>query len=201
MKDIILDKEHRVLVQVELLNKAMTLHESTRQKLESLKKEIMRKDASFHQYVEEVDRIQEQQRIRQKELADLSTELLVNRTKLINALLDCIYTDADNKDAVFQKLTLFAEQLMKEYKSDKRTYLDLERVVNECYDGIMLRIRSEVQLPDEASYRQVCYHLAGFSVKVIALMMGDTPNKIYKRRDRIRVKLERISTDINKSLL
>ena len=201
LKDIILDKEHHVLAQVEQLNKAMALHESTRQKLESLKGEIMQKDESFHQYVEEVDRIQEQQRIRQKKMADLSTELLMNRTKLINALLDCIYTDADNKDAVFQKLTLFAEQLMKEYKSEKRTYLDLERVVNECYDGIMLRIRAEVQLPDEASYRQVCYHLAGFSVKVIALMMGDTPNKIYKRRDRIRVKLERINTDINKSLL
>ena len=201
LKDIILDKEHHVLAQVEQLNKAMALHESTRQKLESLKGEIMQKDESFHQYVEEVDRIQEQQRIRQKKMADLSTELLMNQTKLINALLDCIYTDADNKDAVFQKLTLFAEQLMKEYKSEKRTYLDLERVVNECYDGIMLRIRAEVQLPDEASYRQVCYHLAGFSVKVIALMMGDTPNKIYKRRDRIRVKLERINTDINKSLL
>ena len=201
LKDIILDKEHHVLAQVEQLNKAMALHESTRQKLELLKEEIMQKDESFHQYVEEVDRIQGQQRIRQRELADLSTELLMNRTKLINALLDCIYTDADNKDAVFQKLTLFAEQLMKEYKSEKRTYLDLERVVNECYDGIMLRIRAEVQLPDEASYRQVCYHLAGFSVKVIALMMGDTPNKIYKRRDRIRVKLERINAVVNKNLL
>ena len=201
LKNIILDKEHHVLAQVEQLNKAMVLHENTRQKLESLKEEIMQKDESFHQYVEEVDKIQEQQRIRQKELADLSAELLVNRTKLINALLDCIYTDADNKDAVFQKLTLFAEQLMKEYKSEKRTYLDLERVVNECYDGIMLRIRAEVQLPDEASYRQVCYHLAGFSVKVIALMMGDTPNKIYKRRDRIRVKLERINAVVNKNLL
>ena len=201
LKDIILDKEHHVLAQVEQLNKAMALHEYTRQKLESLKEEIMQKDESFHWYMEEVDKIQEQQRIRQKELADLSIELLVNRTKLINSLLDCIYMDADNKDAIFQKLTLFAEQLMKEYKSEKRTYIDLERVVNECYDGIMLRIRTEVQLPDEASYRQVCYHLAGFSVKVIALMMGDTPNKIYKRRERIRVKLERMNADINKSLL
>ena len=66
LKDIILDKEHHVLAQVEQLNKAMALHESTRQKLESLKGEITQKDESFHQYVEEVDRIQEQQRIRQK---------------------------------------------------------------------------------------------------------------------------------------
>ena len=201
LKDIILDKEHHVLAQVEQLNKAMALHESTRQKLESLKEEIMQKDESFHQYVEEVDKIQEQQRIRQKELADVSAELLVNRTKLINALLDCIYTDADNKDVVYQRLTLFSVQLMKELGSGKKAYADLEQLVDKCYDGMMRRIRSEVQLPDEESYRQVCYHLAGFSVKSIAFLMGETPNKIYKRRDRIRLKLDSFDTDFAKDLL
>ena len=169
--------------------------------IDSLKAELRQWDEHSRQYMKEVDKAQEQQRIREKELTGLSGKLLASRTKQINALLDCIYTDADNKDVVYQRLTLFSEQLMKELGSGKKAYADLEQLVDKCYDGMMRRIRSEVQLPDEESYRQVCYHLAGFSVKSIALLMGETPNKIYKRRDRIRLKLDSFEADFSKDLL
>ena len=169
--------------------------------IDSLKAELRQWDEHFRQYIKEVDKAQEQQRIREKELIGLSGKLLASRTKQINVLLDCIYTDADNKDVVYQRLTLFSEQLMKELGSGKKAYADLEQLVDKCYDGMMRRIRSEVQLPDEESYRQVCYHLAGFSVKSIALLMGETPNKIYKRRDRIRLKLDSFEADFSKDLL
>ena len=169
--------------------------------IDSLKAELRQWDEHFRQYMKEVEKAQEQQRIREKELTGLSGKLLAGRTKLINVLLDCIYTDADNKDVVYQRLTLFSEQLMKELGSGKKAYADLEQLVDKCYDGMMRRIRSEVQLPDEESYRQVCYHLAGFSVKSIAFLMGETPNKIYKRRDRIRLKLDSFEKDFAKDLL
>ena len=169
--------------------------------IDSLKAELRQWDEHFRQYMKEVDKAQEQQRIREKELTSLSGKLLASRTKQINALLDCIYTDADNKDVVYQRLTLFSVQLMKELGSGKKAYADLEQMVDNCYDGMMRRIRSEVQLPDEESYRQVCYHLAGFSVKSIAFLMGETPNKIYKRRDRIRLKLDSFEADFAKDLL
>jgi hypothetical protein len=57
----------------------------------------------------------------------------------------------------------------------------------------MNRLRSEVKLPDEDSYRQVCYHIAGYSVYGISVLMNETRNKIYKRRDRIRRKIEDLS--------
>ena len=169
--------------------------------VDGLKAELRQWDEHFRQYMKEVDKAQEQQRIREKELTGLSGKLLAGRTKLINVLLDCIYTDADNKDVVYQRLALFSEQLMKDLGSGKKAYGDLEQMVDNCYDGMMRRIRSEVQLPDEESYRQVCYHLAGFSVKSIAFLMGETPNKIYKRRDRIRLKLDSFDTDFAKDLL
>ena len=169
--------------------------------VDGLKAELRQWDEHFRQYMKEVDKAQEQQRIREKELTGLSGKLLAGRTKLINVLLDCIYTDADNKDVVYQRLALFSEQLMKDLGSGKKAYGDLEQLVDNCYDGMMRRIRSEVQLPDEESYRQVCYHLAGFSVKSIAFLMGETPNKIYKRRDRIRLKLDSFDTDFAKDLL
>ena len=169
--------------------------------VDGLKAELRQWDEHFRQYMKEVEKAQEQQRIREKELTGLSGKLLAGRTKLINVLLDCIYTDADNKDVVYQRLALFSEQLMKDLGSGKKAYGDLERMVDNCYDGMMRRIRSEVQLPDEESYRQVCYHLAGFSVKSIAFLMGETPNKIYKRRDRIRLKLDSFDTDFAKDLL
>ena len=169
--------------------------------VDGLKAELRQWDEHFRQYMKEVEKAQEQQRIREKELTVLSGKLLVGRTKLINVLLDCIYTDADNKDVVYQRLALFSEQLMKDLGSGKKAYGDLEQMVDNCYDGMMRRIRSEVQLPDEESYRQVCYHLAGFSVKSIAFLMGETSNKIYKRRDRIRLKLDSFDTDFAKDLL
>ena len=169
--------------------------------VDGLKAELRQWDEHFRQYMKEVDKAQEQQRIREKELTGLSGKLLAGRTKLINVLLDCIYTDADNKDVVYQRLALFSEQLMKDLGAGKKAYGDLEQMVDNCYDGMMRRIRSEVQLPDEESYRQVCYHLAGFSVKSIAFLMGETPNKIYKRRDRIRLKLDSFETDLAKDLL
>ena len=169
--------------------------------VDGLKAELRKWDEHFRQYMKEVDKTQEQQRIREKELTGLSGKLLAGRTKLINVLLDCIYTDADNKDVVYQRLALFSEQLMKDLGSGKKAYGDLEQMVDNCYDGMMRRIRSEVQLPDEESYRQVCYHLAGFSVKSIAFLMGETPNKIYKRRDRIRLKLDSFDRDFAKDLL
>jgi tetratricopeptide (TPR) repeat protein len=168
--------------------------------VDGLKAELRQWDEHFRQYMKEVEKAQEQQRIREKELTGLSGKLLAGRTKLINVLLDCIYTDADNKDVVYQRLALFSEQLMKDLGSGKKAYGDLEQMVDNCYDGMMRRIRSEVQLPDEESYRQVCYHLAGFSVKSIAFLMGETPNKIYKRRDRIRLKLDSFDTDFAKDL-
>ena len=169
--------------------------------VDGLKAELCQWDEHFRQYMKEVEKAQEQQRIREKELTGLSGKLLAGRTKLINVLLDCIYTDADNKDVVYQRLALFSEQLMKDLGSGKKAYGNLEQMVDNCYDGMMRRIRSEVQLPDEESYRQVCYHLAGFSVKSIAFLMGETPNKIYKRRDRIRLKLDSFDTDFAKDLL
>ena len=93
------------------------------------------------------------------------------------------------------------EQVLKEYGPRKSVYLKLEQTVDECYGGIMQQIRAKVLLPDEESYQQVCYHLAGFSVKVIALLMGDTPNKIYKRRDRIRAKMGIVNELMDKYLL
>ena len=169
--------------------------------VDGLKAELRQWNEHFRQYMKEVEKAQEQQRIREKELTGLSGKLLAGRTKLINVLLDCIYTDADNKDVVYQRLALFSDQLMKDLGSGKKAYGDLEQMVDNCYDGMMRRIRSEVQLPDEESYRQVCYHLAGFSVKSIAFLMGETPNKIYKRRDRIRLKLDSFDTDFAKDLL
>ena len=62
--------------------------------------------------------------------------------------------------------------------------------MNMSNQDVMKRLRSEVKLPDEDSYRQVCYHIAGYSVYAISSLMSETKNKIYKRRDRIRKNIE-----------
>ena len=62
----------------------------------------------------------------------------------------------------------------------------LEKIVNECNNNIMKDLRAEITLPDESYYQLACYLLAGYSVGVIACVMNETKNTIYKRRDKIR---------------
>ena len=85
------------------------------------------------------------------------------------------------------------EALSKQYKEainnfsgNKSTDAKLEKIVNECNDDIMKHLRAEIKLPDNTYYQLACYLLAGYSVNVIACVLGETTNTIYKRRDKIR---------------
>lgn len=72
---------------------------------------------------------------------------------------------------------------------------NLERLVNECYNGAMEHLRQEISLPSEDHYRLACQLLAGMSVNLIASLSGETPNAIYKRRDKIREMVRATDSD------
>ena len=65
--------------------------------------------------------------------------------------------------------------------------------MNEYKDNVMQHLRDEITLPGEPYYEQVCYQMANFSVSTIALLMDETPNTIYKRRERIRSLIQQSS--------
>ena len=53
----------------------------------------------------------------------------------------------------------------------------------------------------ENVYRQLCYHVAGFSVNVISVFMGESCDTLYKRRRRTLEKIARSELSFKDELL
>ena len=118
--------------------------------------------------------------------------LFIERTKLTDELLHVLNSDFASEKYKTNALNTAVASFVKKQTGSKYSYKDLEEWVNISSQNIMSRLRSEVKLSDEESYRQSCYHMAGYSVFSISVLMGETRNKIYKRRDRIRKKIEEV---------
>ena len=90
--------------------------------------------------------------------------------------------DEDKHEAIVKQY----KEAINNFSGNKSTDAKLEKIVNECNDDIMKHLRAEIKLPDHTYYQLACYLLAGYSVNVIACVLGETTNTIYKRRDKIR---------------
>ena len=67
----------------------------------------------------------------------------------------------------------------------------VEKLVNLYLDDVMQHFRQEIELPNEADYRRVCYMFAGVSTPVIAEMMHESKEALYQRKSRL---LKRITS-------
>ena len=121
--------------------------------------------------------------------------LFIERIKLTDELLHVLCSDYATENMKVKEMNATIEAFIKRVTGAKRSYKDLEAWVNFSSQNVMKRLRSEIKLSDEDSYRQACYHIAGYSVFSISILMGETKNKIYKRRDRIRKKIEELSPE------
>ena len=98
-------------------------------------------------------------------------------------VLQVKYKKAENRDKVIEE---YMQHTTAEFFGNKKADRNLEKLVNELYGDAMHHLRKEIILPSEEHYRLVCLLLAGLSINFIATLTGETPNAIYKRRDKIR---------------
>ena len=54
----------------------------------------------------------------------------------------------------------------------------------------MLIVRDEVPNLSEEDYCQLCYHFAGFSGKVISMLLDKSSASIYTRKSRLKEKIQ-----------
>lgn len=194
LKGTLIQKELDVQQQIQSLDEAITDNVLLRQRMDELKNEIRQKQDTLRQYMLESDKNRQKLMDEKTQLSTILGEQFNDKIKLADAILYSLRSDSEDKSVIIQRITLLSGQVWKEYNQKDKTYLALEKMVNTCYDDIMKKLRSEIKLSNEDSYRQICYHVAGFSVNVIALLMNETTNKLYKRRDRIRDKILSIET-------
>ena len=107
-------------------------------------------------------------------------ELFKDQFKIIDILGESFFREDDEtklqKD-VYQKV----KNLMEQYDRNNKLYIQFEELVNRYNDNVIHKLRKEMKLPENV-YRQLCYHVAGFSVNVISVFMGESCDTLYKRR-------------------
>lgn len=82
------------------------------------------------------------------------------------------------------------KNLITQFGEDKKSLKDLENTVNRCCNNVMLIVRDEVPNLSEEDYRQLCYHFAGFSGKVISMLLDKSSASIYTRKSRLKEKIQ-----------
>ena len=82
-------------------------------------------------------------------------------------------------------------RLRQGYFPGEGEFKEVEKLVNLYLDNVMLHFRQEIELPNEADYRRVCYMFAGVSTPVIAEMMHESKEALYQRKSRL---LKRIAS-------
>ena len=185
-------KDENIRALIEEFNKKTDIKDMNfRRTLTELENELASKDKLYREYVQLVDTMRND---KEHCMAKLN-QIFKERIELTDEILRVQITDFAANKFKDNALIGIVDNFMNKVAISKKTYVALEEWVNMSNQNVMIRLRSEVKLPDEDSYRQFCYHAAGYSVYGIAALMGETKNKIYKRRDRIRKKIEELSPE------
>ena len=131
-------------------------------------------------------------------LQELNHKMLFQKVELLKHVLEHVaaivylheerYTKEETKE---KKIREGISILKKNYFAGENEYRKVEDLVNQYLDNAMYHFRKEVNLPNEADYRRVCYMFAGVSGQVIGQIMNESKDAVYQRKSRL---LKKIAT-------
>ncbi len=124
-------------------------------------------------------------------MSELLQNSFKNQFKILNSVGDTIFNQTN--DLKGQKIVYNEIKNIVERFKDRKTYLELEQLVNKYCNNVMETLRTEVPSLDDEDYRQFCYHYAGFSGKLISLLLEKKQSNIYMRKSRLKEKIIQIN--------
>ena len=191
------DKESRHKI-ASLLEELEDKDKASSASILSLRSELQKQEEDYHRYIQEAEELQHglQERLSQKTVlgAEVFKNWFASMSKLLLVLLQKGKEETKNKK-LRKEITLWQEK----YYEGNKAYREVERLVNLYNDDAMLHFREEMQWTDEADYRRTCYFFAGFSIRLIAILMDETEDSVYQKRHRLRKSLE-VSDLLHKDL-
>ena len=149
---------------------------------------VKRKQGEIDDYASLV--IDLQQAINNKELAASETiqSILQSHNYLLNNIGDSL--SLLNGDAKLQKVAIKEmKNIIVKFSKDEKTLQELEDTVNRCCNNVMSIVRAEVPNLGEEDFRQLCYHFAGFSGKLISILLNIGLTNVYTRKSRLKEKI------------
>ena len=145
-------------------------------------KRIRQKNESIGYYLKELAGMKLAMEQESSEKCQQMQELFREHFKVVDMLGESFSLTKDEKRhqrEVYKQVKL----LLDKYDKDNKSYIQLEKFVDRYNGNIMQLLRKEIEFP-ENTYRQLCYHIAGFSVNVVSLFMKESSSTLYKRRAR-----------------
>lgn len=146
------------------------------------RKRIRQKNESIGYYLKELAGLKLAMEQESSEKYRQMQELFREHFKVVDMLGESFSLTKDEKrhqKEMYKQVKL----LLDKYDKDNKSYIQLEKFVDRYNGNIMQLLRNEIEFP-ENTYRQLCYHIAGFSVNVVSLFMKETASTLYKRRSR-----------------
>ena len=140
----------------------------------------------LNEYAEIVAELQDSLQSQQGK-TELIQELFSNKYSLVNNLGGLLADFEDSKQAGKQMVNEVKSMIEKLGKD--KALRDLNALIDKYCDNAMTLLHQEMPHLSLVEYKQISYHYAGFSVKLIGLFMNENTVNIYKRRDRIKDKI------------
>lgn len=154
-----------------------------------LRRKNKNKQRKIDEYIGIIAELQFEMRKSNSVTTELINSFHKDKYKFLNVISDSIFTHTD--DVKGQRLVYNEmNHLISQFSKDKNTIQELENTVNRCCNNVMAKLREELPMLDEIDYLQLCYHYAGFSGKLISLLLNKSQANVYMRKSRLKEKIQ-----------
>lgn len=119
--------------------------------------------------------------------------LLESRFALIDSLCQTYYETQGTKtekNAIVEKVKREIEGV----RSD--AFTEMEKAVNDCRDNILTQVKEAFQEIKPDDYRLLVYLACGLSPRTICLLLKESINVVYKRKSRLKARLNGIGAPV-----
>lgn len=153
-----------------------------------LHRRLQLKNQEISKYMNMTFEIQNTLRNHDTQMSQLIQRLFKDKFELIDKL-GCTYYERQNTPAEKEAIFNAVKSAIQDLGSDKKTKMDLERIVDACNNNVMFKIREQMPNLKESDYELLCYIFAGFSYRAISIFTQDKIDNIYNKKSRLKSRI------------
>ena len=183
------DKESRDKI-ASLLDEMEDKDKTSSASIHNLRGELRKQEEDYRQYIKEAEELQHRMEAELSRKTVFVAELFKNWFASMSKMLLVLVQNAGKEDAKNKKLLKEVMLWQEKYYEGNKAYREVEKLVNRYNDDAMTYFRQEIVWSEEVDYRRVCYFFAGFSIRLIAVLMKESEDAVYQKRHRLRKNLE-----------
>ena len=183
------DKESRHKI-ASLLDEMEDKDKTSSASIHNLRGELRKQEEDYRQYIKEAEDLQHRMEAELSRKTVFVAELFKNWFASMSKMLLVLVQNAGKEDEKNKKLRKEVMLWQEKYYEGNKAYREVEKLVNRYNDDAMTYFRQEIVWSEEVDYRRVCYFFAGFSIRLIAVLMKESEDAVYQKRHRLRKNLE-----------